>query len=524
MHKWTKTWAFVAIVALAAAAGCSDDSAAGANNGGGRPATDASTDGMQGADAGDVASDTQAAQDVATPHDSGHDVAPADSGVDVGADTRPQDAGVDAIADASIDVSPDVGIDVGTDASNPPKGCAGTGVVGTTVALDSNGPLGQLYSRAAFDGQGVWVTYVRPESSTDSTEDLYAVRVLCDGTVDVDPFRVNTSALGTQTRDFLPGIDARDGNVYIAWLESDSSGTNTIRFRSFKADGTPLMTDETDITPQDTNGDDASIPQIKGSPDVAALPGGGAVVATPYFNNSLSQIALQKVNDNGDRDGAYFDAYSSTEADQSAPSVSTESATKVWVSWSSQTGGFGGPAQVVFRSVDLANPTQTAPTPVGGNGNTYQTVTASAVPAAFAEPITPASPVFLAHMTDAYAMRVMSTGTANYSGVKMSASGLNLWVSAASGPNGGGALAWYHAAAGVLKDEVVVRPFTYTASGGVSAGTATTLPLYDSTNDYAHYPDAPSIVHLGAGVYFVTWSEGPANGGQSHVYGRFIQP
>jgi hypothetical protein len=513
-----RAWAIVVavVVALAMGAGCSDD-AVGTNNGGqnnprnGVP--DTSLDGLSSTDGGDTtpdAADTTAAPDTG------------DSGATDATDSSAATDTVDDVTDAA-DMSDTTDTantadtaDTAPDASPVPKGCTATATVGVTYPLDTNGPDGQLYARAAFDGDGVWLSYTRRESAGAGDEDVYAVRILCDGTIGVGPVKVNTTGAGV--RDYDPSVDVRDEKVYVAWITEDpSTGNKSISYRTYNVDGTPIMSAPADVTPQ--NADGSAISELIWETDVAGLPDGGAIVVASYSSEESDygfQVIVQQVDENGNRVGAPVNPYSNKMADQTTPMVAADTLTKVWVSWT-RSEGFSGPHDVVYRSIDMTNPQQATPTKVASN----QTTNPSA-PAPFGEPLADSGEVFVAHTSAAYGARLASLGTATASDIQASPSGgFHLRPSIATGP-GGGMLAWYEANSTPIANKVIVQPFSYNASTGVSAGSTLTIPL-SNPNDAARPPYGPSIVHTGGGIYFVSWNEGPS-AGEARLMGRFIQP
>jgi hypothetical protein len=499
-------------MALTMGAGCSDDSTA-ANNGGRNGAPDASPDGISSTDSGDAASDATSPSDIGgrdatdaadTASDAPEDAGDASDATDTADDATDAADATDDAGDATADVTP------------APKGCTGTATVGTNYTLDTTGPAGQFYSRAAFDGDGVWVSYARPESMGAGEEDVYALRVLCDGTTGVGPIQVNTSAAGI--RDYHPSVDVQDGTVYVAWTTEDpSTGVKTVSYRTYQTDGTPIMTASADVTPQSTDG--SPISEMIWETDVAGLPDGGAIVVASYGSERTDygfQVVVQHVDVNGNLVGSAVDAYSTTQADQKTPMVAARSLSDVWVSWT-RSEGFAGPANVVYRTIDMTNPQQVAPSAVASN----QTMSPGA-PAPFGEPLASSGEVFVAHNAASYGVRLTSLGTATASDIQASPSGgYHLRPSIATGP-GGGMLAWYKADPSPVTNAVIVQPFTYSAAAGVSAGAEKTVPLNDPSHA-ARAPYGPSIVHVGGDIYFVMWSEGP-QANQSRLVGRFVQP
>jgi hypothetical protein len=530
--------ALLAALVLTVMAGCAADDVEGNNNVSDHTLSDAGRDAIEDdddasgtldagdedtghEDAGDQdAVDEDAGNDDAGDEDADNNATDADdsdatNGSDGGDET---DAGDGDAADGGVDATD--GGDT-PDATPIPTGCKNKALTGTTFPLAPAGTLGQLYVRAAFDGSGVWVAYAAREAAGSGNEDIFALRVLCDGTIGAGPMRVTSTPVGI--RDYYPSVDVRDGTVYIVWTsEDESTGVKTVQYRTYRIDGAPLMTASVDVTPVDSTG--APISEMIWETDIAGLPGGGAAIVASYAPQATDysmQIVVQKVDDFGNLVGPAIDAYSTMEAKQFKPSIAAETANKVWVSWANQSPPtFMSPTTVVYRSLNLLNPQQVAPTPVGTAASPYLTHSATG-PSPFAEPIRDPSQVFLAHMTDSYDIRLVNAGAATHQATATGATGgLNFYPSVATEP-GGGALAWFKANPSPIAGEILVQPFSYTASG-LTTGTAMSVPLYNSANA-ARSPYGPAIVNVGGDLYFVAWPEGPA-AGEAQVMGRFIQP
>ncbi len=112
------------------------------------------------------------------------------------------DSGLDAGLDAGPDVAP---LDAGPDGSTS-DACADLLVTDTIFELDPDGPDTQIHVNAAFDGQGVWIVWNRPDGN--NYFDVWAQRLGCDGEALVEPFRVNTTdrVLAASVRGICAGI------------------------------------------------------------------------------------------------------------------------------------------------------------------------------------------------------------------------------------------------------------------------------------------------------------------------------
>ena len=86
--------------------------------------------------------------------------------------TPPVDAGTDSASDSGSDTG---GGDL----------CLDQISLDTVMELDPEGPDTQIHVNATFDGEGIWVVWNRPDSS--SYFDVWAQRLGCDGAPLVSP-------------------------------------------------------------------------------------------------------------------------------------------------------------------------------------------------------------------------------------------------------------------------------------------------------------------------------------------------
>lgn len=112
-------------------------------------------------------------------------------------DARIDDATVDP--DAMPDAAPDMGV-----------ACAASDV---TFPVDPEGPDTQIHPAVAADGAGVWVVYNRVTPG-ESTFDVWATRIGCDGQPTHPPFEVSADPVFS---DVDPTIAVGPHGVIIAW-------------------------------------------------------------------------------------------------------------------------------------------------------------------------------------------------------------------------------------------------------------------------------------------------------------------
>ncbi|MCA9605501.1 MAG: hypothetical protein KC619_07890 [Myxococcales bacterium] len=149
-------------------------------------------------------------------------------------------AACDGRTDLDASVGDDAGqdggaaLDAGIDAG--PRTCADQ-LAERRVSLDPDGPLTQIHPSAVFDGEGIWVVYVRPEPGGGNF-DVWATRRGCDGAVLVAPFLVQADPAGN---DIDPAIARSGDQLLVAWNTDDGTGGTDnlqVRYRVMDLDGT----------------------------------------------------------------------------------------------------------------------------------------------------------------------------------------------------------------------------------------------------------------------------------------------
>lgn len=129
--------------------------------------------------------------------------------------------------------------DAGPIDAGPPPSCAEV-IAEQTIAIDPDGEDTQIHAAAAFDGEGVWVAFNRPEPGDTGLFDVYATRLGCDGEPSIPIFAVQNESAGN---DVDPEIAIANDRVFIAWNVDDGSGGTSnlqVRYRAFALDGTPM--------------------------------------------------------------------------------------------------------------------------------------------------------------------------------------------------------------------------------------------------------------------------------------------
>ena len=214
------------------------------------------------------------------------DTALSDIAAQDAADSTGEDGSADLLADADAEDSP-----------TPTASCAELLAPGVTIEIDPEGPNVQIHASVAFDGEGVWVAYNLVDQPGSSGFDAYAVRLACDGSVNVPRFALHPP---TTINEIDPSIAVHDGVLYAAWQGDNQSGVDNmdVYYRTFRTDGTAIM--DAALTLETTLGG-APVTGNVWMPDVAAIPSGGFVIAAARANaehNAFLAFA-QRVADDG---------------------------------------------------------------------------------------------------------------------------------------------------------------------------------------------------------------------------------
>lgn len=422
-----------------------------------------------------------------------------------------------SMEDAPADLAPSPDMQ---DMSNPLSGCPGQLVTNKSFALHPSGFEGQLYSRSAFDGEGVWVVYAMREAPEVGTPDIWATRIACDGTALVPPIEIGNLASGIQ--EAHPAIAVRGKHVYMAWIE-DTSSQDRVMMRSFAIDGTPLQTVPVDITPQQGG---VAISGLFNELDLAALPGDEAAIAVSHYSTPASafQVSIQRVDSMGNLLGMPMEPIEEKGVSQTRPSITALTDGTIYVSWSrykpadTNAGTPEEPNRVVYtRFAPGASEAESGgPFPAQPGSSTDNQLSR------YSKELTSNDRVFLTFQSDSTGSNdiLIKDGSfgANLTSGFVGNSGYDLRPSVASRRDGlGGAVTWYRANPNPTQNEVHIQRFDLTASGAFQFGPDVKI----TTANPAHAPFGPSITYISQNTYFVTWQEG-ASASRAVVMGRFV--
>lgn len=389
--------------------------------------------------------------------------------------------------------------DVEADTSAP-FGCQNI-ALGEVIQLDTSGRVPQFNARAAFDESGVWIVYVRVERDTtgggDAPRNIFATRVGCDGSVTLDPVKINTKPVSVESP--RPSIDIKDGTVYFVWGR-ESEGSFQIGLRTFTSDGEALLDEEMNV---DFRVDSAQIDDSKFRfGDVVGLSGERAVVAAAGKSEFQSQVIIQQIDKYGASNEAAIPAHLDSNALQTRPSLTAVSTDKIWLSWSQSTlinGIFGG-YYINYRSISLSDLDSNAEIE---EANMQTSVTKQP---RFARPIRDAERVYFVFETKLNGVQLVNAATNSELSVAGENNDVNSFPSVVATPNGG-AVAWYRSIPGGDNTrELLVRAFED------SNGSVDLLELREIANDIpsaaGNILGAPIIVYVGQNRYFFAWHAG----------------
>lgn len=399
------------------------------------------------------------------------------------------------------------------------QGCRDIIKYNTTFELDNSGVIPHYYGRAAYDGTGVWMTYVRPQSATVRDMNVYALKLNCDGTIAVPSFQVNSIS---NSKDMHSSIAIGESSVFIAWTKEQDNNVHHVYMRAFAFDGTPHTSSAKNVTPLDVDNTN-NISKLIWETDIAALPGDRAVVVASYFADESGsfQTVAQRIDKLGERVGPALFPKKDKGVDQTRPSVAALADGTIYVAYTRAKGAVNGMPAIEPRVVYAKfAPNAVSPDPAGPFPANPGSVAQNDI-GRYSKEQLPSGEVYLA----------IQTGENNNILVKDGAFGAPLSI-ATAGDNsrydhrpsiaaeaGGGAIAWFRANPTPIKNDVYVQSFTNNA-GNITLGSINRIPISDFGKPAGN--EGANIISLGNGNYFVTWSEGSTSS-DAKIKGRFIK-
>ncbi|TDP77514.1 hypothetical protein [Bradymonas sediminis] len=447
--------------------------------------------------------------DAANPSSDGGDDAPDAVSLDTGAD------GIDIdIADASQaeDVAQASDCQVGD----------GLGV----LEVDRGRVTPQFQARAAFDGAGIWVVYVRtsaqsPEGSIEQARDIIATRISCAGEVLVAPFAVNENPIHVESP--TPSIDVKRDTVYLAWNSKSawSSPAHQIYFRTLSVGGDALMPAERLVN---FNGStpNARVSDSVTESDIVALNQGGALVVGSTFDMAERRVFFQRLDDLGESVGPAVPVDLASDSFQTRPAISVDPSDHVWVSWQSLSYGQDsyGPNYTAYRSFDIDAPE--APSAV----ELLQISSPKDRRARISRQIPHAESVYLASVTDEYGSHriALLNAATDTDYLLLGQEAVTNDYPAVVSWGGGGAVAWFvrDIRSEELDEKVLLlQPFRPDGAH-IQVGAPVEVAVLRTDVINGEHRGGPDIVHLGQDDYFVLWHEG-SDARKSKVRGRFVK-
>ncbi|MFU8807008.1 MAG: hypothetical protein ACNA8W_24585, partial [Bradymonadaceae bacterium] len=376
------------------------------------------------------------------------------------------------------------------------KPCSEEFQIDQTWTPDAAGLAGQYYGTIDHDGTGLWLAYTRPISGT-TQPGVFVTRIGCDGQVRVSPRDVITSASVTSP---IPVMAYGDGAAYVAWAVQDSDSSNwSMSMRVVERDGVARLNEETDITPRIGG---SVVSTLMWEPAIAALPGGGAIIAVSAYTANGFRVVLQKVDEFGYRDGDAFYAFTTLEdTEQKSPSLTVGSDGTIYLAYSQ--GPFDGPS-LVYHSV--FSPTSGTPT-LTSRGLAHPTLSPNYLGSLSKSTGGPANVpwlVFDRGLSEIYLKDGARPGPTTYYSSFSVAGSTNHRAAVDAGPSGG-AVVWYSASSGFSANQVNVQRFTANTNGSFQNHARVAVPQTDDARSSGS--SGPDIVHLFGHVYALTWSE-----------------
>ncbi len=387
------------------------------------------------------------------------------------------DAGRDAASDDAGRAA-----DAGTDAASPdagPRACADL-VGARRVPIDPTGPLTQIHTAAAFDGDGIWIVYNLPEAGGTGLFDVFATRMRCDGTIAVEPILVNSDSAGN---DVDPDLAIAGDRMLVVWMVDDGTGGTSnlqLRYRLFSTGGAPLGDQR--LLRTSRAGTPITDNHVAG--DVIALDDGRFVVSGARAVPEVLrfQAFAQVLTPEGELDGEALE--SAPEAMISHRDVAVTSDGSIWIAYDRELDS--GEATVFVRSFGATDPEPALA--AGESGGPDLVAAGSSVWAAFAGPAPTDVQIQLVDVALPAGERVPTmAGTAGR---------IDHTPKLARSPDGAIAIAWYTNVGGLANELHVARV-------GPDGTVGTPMLAHASA---APYP--PALTHVTGDHWLVAWSEG----------------
>lgn len=206
-------------------------------------------------------------------------------------------------------------------------------------------------------GDELWTTYLAEhEEDGQEVDRAYKVRLDCGGEVLGEPMELGTDESDGEES---PSLGTDDEIAYLAWVEQlevtveDDDGEESTelqtraRGQAFETDGTAVTDEPFDIE-VDLGGDEPA--DFLTAVDVDVNHDGHAVVLAQHIEGMEAQVVFQRLDEEGQFDGAGFVVEPDAGANQSEPAVSVRDDYHVLVAYLEETGwGTGGVRHASIR-------------------------------------------------------------------------------------------------------------------------------------------------------------------------------
>jgi hypothetical protein len=491
------------------------------------------------------------------------------------------DTGADIAADTVQDVTVDLGGDVtgdsnGTDVVDVNKCIEKIKDQNLFKVIPTDNPM-QIHPSAAFDGEAIWLAWSDLDTDTGRFE-IRAARMACDGTLLVEPFSVDLINPGNS---YEAEIAISKGNMLIAWHLDNSmydpedsnarvnapvttdviddtavstdatadTGSDTtiatdvatdadaadpivdivqppndnmqVYYRTFKIDGTPIMTEALRYMPEQ---DGAKARVNNWVPKVAGLPDGKFAITSAWAwpEGNVFQAVLQRFNSDGTVAGSLIHPNPVATVGQMYPNIAVDAAGNIHMVWS-QTDADNADitwiASVTIPS-DGEVPLENSPVlyETSGDGPSVAT-NSSGVITAYNDQTASSDIVIVAETANRALKATTTIGDDGYHASPIVVADSNGLV-----------VAWYKIREGWNCDMMIKKLAWNGGDSITSFGDPGTVNAPDEVSNHAALSAyQPVLVSLGEGNYFVSWSErqsstfAEAKTDGYRIYGRFMK-
>ncbi len=367
--------------------------------------------------------------------------------------------------------------------------------IGETFEIDPEGRNTQIHPAAVFDGEQLWLAYNIPDA--EGTFDVHLARFGCDGQPIEAPRKINT----TDFNELDPTIVAANDRIYIAWQNDNGEAESNLQtyLRVLDArDGTAL--NDTDQHVQTSYGG-APNNGNQWMPQLTTLDGSQVLLmgSRGIPDASGFQAYLQTLDAEGTTMGETVDGFVLDGVSQIEPTVVLDHNGQLqtaWVRWDFES----DEKYIVQTTFETAGELSALDDPISLEANT---MTGGPNLASWHGEKGQTYLAWHAEKSGEVDVFVGDALTAANNGraLRLGAQGRIDHVPQLAVRPGGGAVAWFRQLSGI-RQEIFVHSFAYDGES-FEAGEEFQVPTEQPAALYA-----PAFVHLGEGIYFLSWAEG----------------